>query len=92
MVSTASTYAGELWQTTKDAFSGTPSEVGSDLLSQVGTLVKGAATEKVTASSISIGDYTLVGVGIVLAIGALLISQKHTAVKIVTNATKAVTA
>jgi hypothetical protein len=42
-----------------------------------------------TLASLSLGDYTLIGVGIILAIGALLISQKQTVVKVAGTVAKA---
>lgn len=42
-----------------------------------------------TLAKMSLGDYTLIAVGIILAIGALLISQKSTVVQIASTASKA---
>lgn len=47
------------------------------------------ATSK-SSPSRSLGDYTLIAVGIVLAIGALLISQKQTIVQVAGTVSKAV--
>jgi hypothetical protein len=48
----------------------------------------GVANAQALASR-SAGDYTLIGVGIILAIGALLISQKQTVVKVADTVAKA---
>ncbi|MGH9436397.1 MAG: hypothetical protein ACRD22_00530 [Terriglobia bacterium] len=80
-------YAGELYQTGKDALTGTPTQVAGDLVSQAITLTSGgaagASTVAKAATGRSLGDYTLVAVGIILALGALLISAKPTVIKAV---------
>jgi len=51
--------------------------------------VKGSSP-LMAALSMSLGDYTLVAVGAILAIGALLISQKQTVVQVSRTVAKAV--
>ncbi len=41
-----------------------------------------------TAFKLSLGDYALIGVGIVMTLGALLIAQKETVIKIGDTAAK----
>lgn len=83
--------AGEVAQTALDTLSGLSDPFGlisgaEDAASTVSTLAgmqgKGSGVLS-TALSMSLGDYTLVAVGIVLAIGALLISGKPTVIKAV---------
>lgn len=56
-----------------------------------GEAANAVSTAKNIASR-SIGDYTLIAVGIILAIGALLISQKQTVIQVASTVGKAAAA